>query len=155
MSDLCIEPMTRAHIPDVIRIEEELFDSPWTEGMFRQEVRDRFLSRPLVGLVGGEVVAYMIAWFLRDDVHLLNIAVTPSHQRKGFARAMLRHLIEVASAEGRASITLEVRAGNARAIRLYEEHGFYTIGRRPHYYQDNGEDAIVMALDLRPPGGKE
>jgi len=155
MSEFSIEPMTRAHIPDVIRIEEDLFDSPWSEGMFRQEVRDRFLSRPVVGLVGGEVVAYMIAWFIRDEVHLLNIAVTREHQRKGFARTLLRYLIEVASSEGRASISLEVRAGNVRAIRLYEGHGFYAIGRRPRYYQDNGEDAIVMALDLRPPGGKE
>jgi ribosomal-protein-alanine N-acetyltransferase len=154
MSELSIEPMTRAHIPDVIRIEEELFDSPWSEGMFRQEVRDRFLSRPMVGLVGGEVVAYMIAWFIRNEVHLLNIAVTREHQRKGFARTLLRHLIEVASSERRASITLEVRSGNIRAIRLYEGHGFYAVGRRPRYYQDNGEDAIVMALDLEPPGGE-
>jgi len=148
MSGLVIERMRVAHVREIVAIENDLFDGPWTEGMFRQEVRDEFLSRPLVGLVDGAVVAYMIAWFLREEVHLLNIAVARAHQGRGYARALLTRLIGMAREGGRTSISLEVRVSNLRAIRLYESFGFFSVGRRKEYYQNNREDALIMTLDV-------
>jgi ribosomal-protein-alanine N-acetyltransferase len=155
MSELVIEPMRSAHVRQVVAIEGDLFEGPWTDGMFRQEIRDGFLSRPLVGLVDGVVVAYVIAWFLRDEVHLLNLAVARAHQGRGHARRMLSRLIEMAR-EGRCgNISLEVRVSNTRAIRLYESFGFSIAGRRKDYYQDNREDALIMVLELADASAEE
>ena len=149
-----IEPRRAIHVPEVAAIEERTFDSPWTEGMFRQEVADSYLSRPWVALEDGRVVGYVISWFLREEVHLLNIAIDESRRGRGYGRRMMRHLVDEAARGGRDLITLEVRESNAPARRLYEFFGFRVIGRRREYYQDNREDAVVMLLDLREGGGE-
>jgi ribosomal-protein-alanine N-acetyltransferase len=149
MEDLVIERMRASHVPDVAAIEDRTFDSPWTEGMFVQEVADSYLSRSWVAVKGRRVVAYVISWFLREEVHLLNIAVDESHRGKGYGRRMMQHLIDEAVRGGRGSVTLEVRESNLPARRLYESFGFQVVGRRKEYYQDNREDAVVMTLDLR------
>jgi ribosomal-protein-alanine N-acetyltransferase len=140
--------MRGAHVREIVAIENDLFGGPWTEGMFRQEIRDGFLSRPLVGLVDGAVVGYVVAWFLREEVHLLNIAVARAHQGRGYARRMLERLVELARDGNRSSISLEVRVSNARAIRLYESIGFVAAGRRREYYQNDREDALIMVMDI-------
>ena len=150
MSELSLERMRGAHIPEILAIEEDLFDGPWTESMFHQEVSDSYLSRPWVAMLDGRVVGYMVTWFLRDEVHLLNIAVARAHQGKGYARRMLSELIDESVRGGRDLITLEVRESNHSARRLYDAHGFIVVGRRKSYYQDNHEDAVVMTLNVCP-----
>ena len=147
-AEISIEPMTAVHVPDVVALETELFDHPWTKGMFLQEVDDNHLSRPFVALHSGKVVGYLISWFLRDEVHLLNIGVSPRLQRRGIARRFVDHLIALARLERRKLITLEVRVGNTPARALYESYGFRTVKRQKEYYEDTGEDAIVMVLVL-------
>lgn len=151
---LVIETMQAGHVSEVAALEEFIFDSPWTVGMFRQEVSDRYLSRPWVATMGGRLIGYLISWFLREEVHLLNIAVDPAYQGRGFGRQMLQHLIDEAVHNGRDVITLEVRESNAPARHMYESFGFAVVGRRAGYYQDNREDAVVMTLDLRRDGGQ-
>lgn len=90
MPDVTIESMRRIHLPAVMEIEHEAFTSPWTEEMFVQEVEDNALSGSYVALESGHVVGYFVAWFLRQDIHLLNIAVARSYQRKGIGRRMVR-----------------------------------------------------------------
>jgi ribosomal-protein-alanine N-acetyltransferase len=149
MSGLILEPMRVEHVPEVVAIERSVFDSPWTEGMFRQEVNDHYLSRSWVATNGARVIGYLVSWFLRDEVHLLNIALHPGHRGRGYGRQLLEHLVDEAVHGGRYVITLEVRESNLPARRLYESFGFVDVGRRRGYYQDNREDAIVMMLDLR------
>jgi ribosomal-protein-alanine N-acetyltransferase len=149
---IALEPMQNEHVRDVVAIEEQLFDNPWTEGMFRQEVTDGYLSRSRVALLEGHVVGYTVSWFLRDEVHLLNIAVAREHQGRGYARRMLVWLIGEAERCGRGTITLEVRESNVAARSLYEAQGFVVTGRRQNYYHDNREDAVVMTLRLREDG---
>jgi ribosomal-protein-alanine N-acetyltransferase len=151
-AEISIEPMTAVHVPDVVALEAELFDHPWTTGMFLQEVEDNHLSRPFVALHNGRVVGYLISWFLRDEVHLLNIGVTPRLQRRGIARRFVDHLIALARLERRGWVTLEVRVGNTPALALYESCGFRKVKRRRDYYEDTGEDAIVMVLVLGEKG---
>jgi len=144
--------MTGAHLDAVVRIEETLFrDGPWTREMFRQELEDLAMSRPVVATLDGEVVGYMATWFLRHEVHLLNIGVAKGHQRKGYGRRMVDHLIDQARTGARALVTLEVRAGNDAALTLYESLGFVQVAVRKHYYEETGEDAVVMVLDLITP----
>jgi ribosomal-protein-alanine N-acetyltransferase len=150
MSDLVIAPMELMHVPDVLRIERDLFPAPWTEGMFLQEVEETWLSRSFVGTVDGVVAGYIVAWLMRDEVHILNLAVGRQFQRRGYARRLLLHMIDIAKAEPCRLITLEVRVSNNPAKLLYHSMGFAPVGVRRRYYHDNNEDALVMTRRLEP-----
>jgi ribosomal-protein-alanine N-acetyltransferase len=100
-----------------------------------------------------EPVAYLIAWHVADELHLLMIATHPQARRKGVARALVSHLVEHAFDKSVMHIFLEVRRSNAAAIALYRAFGFYLLSIRRNYYAD-GEDALEMALALDPPARK-
>jgi ribosomal-protein-alanine N-acetyltransferase len=151
-ADLVIEPLAEVHLPGVLRIERDLFPAPWSEGMFRQEVEETWLSRSFAALESGEVVGYVVAWFLRGEAHILNLGVSRAHQRRGIGRRLLRHVIDVALESGSHMVTLEVRVSNDAAKLLYVGMGFSPVGIRRRYYHDNNEDAIVMTRRLREPG---
>jgi len=145
MVDVRLESMRNNHIAAVLEIEHEAFASPWTADMFLQEVQDNGLSRSYVALEDGHVVGYFVSWFLNQEVHLLNIAVASSHQRKGIAKYMLRYLLDMAKRELKQLVTLEVRESNQAAIDLYRSFGFTRVGVRRQYYYDDKEDAVLMA----------
>ncbi len=150
MNDLTLETMKKVHIPAIVDIEQRVFKTPWTDEMFVQELE---VNRPVMAYVvldGENMIGYMIAWLLRQEVHLINIAVEPSRQRSGIGRMMLRYLFDLAAQEERRFITLEVRESNESAIRLYESFGFKQIGVRPRYYEEDSEDAVVMVRFVPP-----
>ena len=103
-------------------------------------------------LVGGEtVLGYFVAMKGVDEAHLLNITVAPAHQRQGWAMVLLQALDLWARGQGAGWLWLEVRAGNRRAIEVYEAHGFQHVGLRKAYYpagRTEREDALVMSLKL-------
>jgi [ribosomal protein S18]-alanine N-acetyltransferase len=139
---LDIRRLTYADLPQVIAIERRAFPTPWSLAMFVLE-----LSKPsgvcLTALREGKIVGYCVCSRYDTVWHLMNIAVDPDHQRKGVATALLAALWErVNDLQGR--FTLEVRRSNRPAIALYERHGFRAAGLRRRYYQDNGEDALIM-----------
>jgi len=135
-------------IPQVLAIERDLFPVPWSEDAFLLEVTSPRISRSFVAEMEGKVVGYLVSWFVEDEVHLVNIAVARSHQRRGIGSALLGHLLSLALVEGQAFVTLEVRVSNRRAQRFYERFRFRSVALRKGYYTDNGEDALVMELDL-------
>ena len=149
-----IRPLGYADLPQVIAIERRAFPTPWSLAMFVLE-----LSKPSgISLAAvepnasraGQLLGYMVCSRYADAWHLMNIAVDPVRQRLGIGTLLLQRLIDVAGAE--ASYTLEVRPSNAPAIALYERFGFYSAGTRPRYYQDTGEDALIMwRTPLQPP----
>lgn len=133
-------------LPQVISIERRAFPTPWSLAMFVLE-----LSKPssicltgveVEGSRGGRLLGYAICSRYADVWHLMNIAVDPAHRRRGVGSALLRSLIERAGPQE--SYTLEVRPSNPTAIALYERFGFRVAGTRPRYYQDTGEDAVIM-----------
>jgi ribosomal-protein-alanine N-acetyltransferase len=153
MTGLELAPIQSSHIPEILEIEKTLFATPWTRGMFEQEIA----ARPgpdgpgtysVVATVGDRVAGYVVAWFIDEGVHLMNIAVRREFQRRGIGRRLLADLVKTASAAGKRFIVLEVRAGNAAAQALYRTFLFENIGIRRRYYADNGEDAVLMALRL-------
>ena len=148
MLEVTIEPLAESHLGAVLRIERESFPAPWTEGMFRQEVEETWLSRSFVALHDGDVAGYIIAWFLRGEVHVLNVAVANEFQRHGIGRRLLAHVIELGEQSDHHLVTLEVRASNDPAKLLYVTMGFAPVGVRRRYYRDNDEDAIVMVKRL-------
>ena len=148
MDEMVIEPLAETHLAEVLRIERQCFPAPWTEGMFRQEVEETWLSRSFVAIHDGEVAGYIIAWFLRGEVHVLNVAVTAKYQRQGIGRKLMSHVIELGEQSEHQLVTLEVRASNDPAKLLYVTMGFAPVGIRRRYYRDNDEDAIVMVKRL-------
>ena len=137
-----IRRLTYADLPQIIAIERRAFPTPWSLAMFVLE-----LSKPagvcLAALRGGQMVGFLIC--SRHDTvwHIMNIAVDPDCRRQGIATALLDDLLRRIDGHG-ARFTLEVRESNAGAIELYERFGFRAAGRRRRYYQDNGEDAVIM-----------
>jgi len=148
MGDILLEPLSEEHLTDVLRIERESFPAPWTESMFRQEVEETWLSRSYIARVDDVIAGYIIAWFLRGEAHILNLAVAAEFQRRGIGRRMLSHIIELAEQAQHHMATLEVRASNDPAKLLYVTMGFAPVGIRRRYYRDNDEDAIVMVRRL-------
>ncbi len=148
-----LETMRPAHISDILEIEKMLFPTPWTNGMFEQELTagpspDGPGSYAMVAVEAGRVVGYTVAWFVDEGVHLMNIAVRKDCQRRGLGRKLIRHLVRTARSAGKVVIILEVRTSNSGAQAFYESFGFAKFGVRRGYYADNREDAILMALDL-------
>jgi ribosomal-protein-alanine N-acetyltransferase len=105
------------------------------------------LSKPagvcLAALRAGEMLGYLICSRYDTVWHIMNVAVDPARRREGIATAMLADLLRRIDGHG-ARFTLEVRESNYGAIELYKRFGFVPAGRRRRYYQDNGEDAVVM-----------
>jgi ribosomal-protein-alanine N-acetyltransferase len=93
------------------------------------------------------VIAYLIAWHVVDEIHVLNVATKTNWRRQGIGRALLEHVIAYARTAGARHVLLEVRRSNLPAIGLYRALGFFAIGVRTRYYQDD-EDAIEMVLAL-------
>jgi ribosomal-protein-alanine N-acetyltransferase len=140
--ELEIRRLTYADLPQVIAIERRAFPAPWSLAMFVLE-----LSKPggicLAGLLDGRLVAYLVCSRYDTVWHLMNVAIEPDLRGNGIGSALLERLIEEVG-DARARFTLEVRASNTGAIRLYERFGFRAVGMRRRYYQDNGEDAVIM-----------
>jgi ribosomal-protein-alanine N-acetyltransferase len=97
--------------------------------------------------------AFLLAWLVVDELHLLSVATLPDHRRKGMARALLERAIDFARRERVRTILLEVRRSNSAAIRLYRAFGFSAAALRARYYADNFEDAVEMSLTLDPSTG--
>ncbi|HEX3773710.1 MAG TPA: ribosomal protein S18-alanine N-acetyltransferase [Polyangiaceae bacterium] len=115
---------------------------------------EREIALPwVVRAEGGSVAGFLLAWSVADELHLLELAVSLEQRRKGFARALLEHLLEHARAEKKRLLLLEVRRSNGAAIKLYESIGFSTTGVRRGYYSDTNEDALEMRITFDPTSG--
>lgn len=138
---MTIRPIAYADLPQVIAIERRAFATPWSLAMFVLE-----LSKPssvcLAAVSEQRITGYLVCSRYADVWHLMNIAVDPASRRRGIARALLEALLQRARPDE--AYTLEVRPTNGPAIALYEQFGFRSAGVRPRYYQDTGEDAMIM-----------
>ncbi|MDX6718582.1 MAG: [ribosomal protein S18]-alanine N-acetyltransferase [Solirubrobacteraceae bacterium] len=139
---LHIRRLTYADLPQIITIERRAFSTPWSLAMFVLEL-SKSTGWCLAAERGDTLVGYLVCSRYDTVWHIMNVAVDPTHRRAGIATALLAGLIERID-DSRARFTLEVRESNVGAIALYERYGFRAAGRRRRYYQDNGEDAVVM-----------
>lgn len=143
------EPLTLARLDDVLRVEKQTYAHPWTETNFRDSINTGYQAQLLTA--ADELLGYFVAMKGVEEVHLLNITVAPSYQRQGWARLMLEALAIRARDDGALLLWLEVRVGNLRAMRVYEQHGFRRAGLRKAYYPagfGKREDAVVMSMRL-------
>jgi len=142
-----IDLMQRADLQEILAIERESFASPWTVGMFTQELENQ-LAQCLVIRINYEdksvVGAYIVFRLIADEVHLHNLAVKKEFKRQGLARSLMETMKDIAMQVGISARTLEVRESNKEAISLYLKCGFVVKGRRQLYYTDTQEDALIM-----------
>lgn len=146
--ELHIQGMQTSDIDEVMAIEREVYEFPWTWGNFDDSIRAGYSCRVL--RLGGVMVGYYVAMKALDEVHLLNVSVSAAFQRRGYGRMLLADVLRLAVDHAAKLLFLEVRPGNEAARHLYEVSGFRQIGVRRGYYpaRDGREDALVLALDL-------
>jgi [ribosomal protein S18]-alanine N-acetyltransferase len=147
--DVQFEPLLAPWLDVVLQIEQHAYAHPWSHTNFLDALHSGYQAQMLVA--HGTVLGYFVAMKGVDEVHLLNITVTPEHQRQGWAKFMLEAVCLWARSQGVDWLWLEVRASNARAMRVYERHGFRVVGQRKQYYpadRNQREDAVVMSLRL-------
>lgn len=135
-------------MPAVIEIDQLSFSLPWPERSFRFEVTGNPAARCWVGEIDGRIVAMLVIWMILDEAHVATIATHPDFRHQGLGRQLLEHALKAAVEEGAVRSFLEVREGNLSAQAMYRQFGFVEDGRRPRYYKDNGEDAILMSANL-------
>lgn len=143
-------------IEDIVRLEERIFSTPWSETSLREALSDGYLLAALrektdcmqdtVHNVLGYAVLDMR---IRGEAELLRIAVRPENRGRGCASALMEYLISSAGKSHADRIMLEVRAANATAIALYGKYGFTVDGIRKGYYRFPSEDAVLMSLNLK------
>ena len=141
---LIIRKAEESDVPAVEAVEKACFSVPWSYESLYHDILENKLAFYIVAEIDGKVCGYVGVWKIFDEGHITNVAIAPEYRRMHIASAMLSVLFDVTGAQGIESYTLEVRAGNQAAIALYEGFGFREAGLRKGYYEDNGEDAIIM-----------
>ncbi len=147
-------------LPRVVEIEKDGFRHPWSRELLERELSHAWSTvllaiEDLPGVPGQApgggaeaIVGFIVFWLVHDEVHVLNIATAREERRRGIGRALMEEAAEAGRRRGATLVTLEVRRSNQAAIALYRALGYRQVGVRPNYYAEEGEDAIVMVLDL-------
>ncbi len=149
-----IEPLADDQdLEGVIEVEVVSFTNPWTRDMYSRELQNRSVCHILV--VRHEecrVAGFCAFWLVFDEMHINNLALRPQFRAQGIGTALLRHAIATARDLGARRATLEVRASNDAARRLYARLGFYVAGTRRNYYTNPVEDALILWKDAEVAG---
>ena len=141
-----IRRLDKSHVGEVARLEFLCFSRPWSEKSLELLTTDAAVG--FVAICDGCVAAYGGMMCVLDEGQITNIATHPDFRRRGLAAAVTDALIGYAKENGICSISLEVRESNLAAIALYERLGFVTVGKRPHFYSDPTEDALLMEVRI-------
>jgi ribosomal-protein-alanine N-acetyltransferase len=139
--------MNESHVAQIAALERECFSDPWSEASIASELHSEW-SLWLVDEEDGQVVAYVGSQSAPPDADVMNVAVAPSHRRQGRGEALMLALMDALRALNRESLSLEVRQSNAPALALYRRLGFVQVGKRPKYYHNPVEDALILRKEL-------
>ena len=150
MSDLTIRRMTLEDAQAVWAIENATFPTPWSLRDFEHEMRENPCARYLVAVKDGRIIGFAGIHIILDEGHITNIAVTEVERGHGYGKALTQALLQYASNLGVQYVTLEVRENNEPAKTLYKALGFFKVGVRKKYYE-NQTDAHIMVTDKMPP----
>ncbi len=141
------EMMSLEHVSQVAELEKLCFSDPWSERSIASELTNS-LSYWLVALEGDRVAGYIGSQSVMGESDMMNVAVSPDYRRRGIGEGLVNALADALKERGNGSLTLEVRASNEPAIALYEKLGFAQVGRRPNYYRNPKEDALILRKEL-------
>ena len=135
--------MTAGHVSQVAALEKACFSDPWSERSVASELENP-LALWLVALDGDTVAGYVGSQSVMGEADMMNLAVRSDYRRQGIGKALVQELIAALKNRGVSSLALEVRASNTPARMLYEAVGFRQVGRRPRYYRNPKEDALIL-----------
>ncbi len=138
-----VTPLAHEFLDAVLRIERATFETPWSKAVFLHEIvepRSHFSCL----LLEDACIGYGGYWHVVDEMHISNIAIAQAHRRQGYGAWLLAAMLRDAVARGMGQATLEVREHNDPARAMYHAFGFAVAGRRPGYYAEEGEDALLM-----------
>ena len=144
---MIIREMKRGDIPAIAELEKICFSDPWSENSIASELDNR-LSYWLVAEDNGKIAGYVGSQAVLDAADMMNLAVSPDYRQQGIGQALICGLIEHLKRKKVIALLLEVRASNTPAISLYETMGFIQVGRRPKYYHNPREDALILRKEL-------
>ena len=148
-----LEHINHADLEPILVIEQNSFQRPWGRLSFEGELRNRSACNCAVKSTevksSGQVIGYAFWHLVADEVHVLKVAVTPAWRGQGIAARLLERCFTSSAEQGAKSAHLEVRPSNIPAIELYQKLGFELVGRRPKYYTDSKEDALLMMKILK------
>lgn len=162
MKQIQFSAINQSDIPQICALEKECCPTPWDEKQFRLALQDKVFS--IFGAKSGKTILGYIAVYksgagadgLRGgEMEVLNLAVRPEYRRRGLGRRLLSIMLQATAKMGIVRAVLEVRVSNIPAIELYRSLGFIQVGRRPDYYQDTNEDALIMAREITPDNSAE
>jgi ribosomal-protein-alanine N-acetyltransferase len=141
VDEITVEALTPAHFASVLKIEKAVFKDPWPAAAFLEVMS--FSANCWAAMANGQVVGYLITQWVLDEIHILNVAVSPEMHRAGIGSKLLNFVVAEGQKQGMRDMFLEVRVSNVAAISLYMRFGFQVLSTRKKYYTD-GEDALVM-----------
>lgn len=136
-----------AYLNSILEIEGISFPSPWSAWAFLQEIKNP-VSRLWALSADEGTSGYICFWMFDCEIQLINIAVHPDKRGRGLGLFLMTKMIETGIAKGMRDVWLEVRPSNLTALGLYQKLGFKGVGRRPRYYRETNEDALIMSLAL-------
>jgi ribosomal-protein-alanine N-acetyltransferase len=146
-AELEIARMRRRHLRGVMAIERNVYPRPWSPNLFLSEMNELRNRAYLVARIGRDVVGYGGIMCYGDEAHVTTIAVDPEHHRRRIGTRLMYELIQQSIRMGARAVSLEVRVSNLGAQQMYQNFGFQFVGTRKNYYQETGEDALVMWVD--------
>ena len=135
--------MRQTHVSQIALLEQLCFSHPWSENAISGELENP-LSLWFVAVEGDKVLGYVGSQSVMGEADMMNLAVDPEYRRRGIAEALVARLVDGLAHQQVYSLTLEVRASNEAAIKLYYKLGFTMTGRRPNYYSAPKEDALIL-----------
>ncbi len=140
---MTITEMTKDHVQAIADLEKVCFSDPWPVAGILPELSNP-LSYWLVAMDGERLAGYIGSQSVCGEADMMNVAVSPDYRRQGVAQKLIEALVAGLREKQVNCLSLEVRAGNAPAIALYEKLGFVQVGRRPNYYRSPKEDALIL-----------
>lgn len=143
MSEMRIAPMEKAHVEKIAELEKLCFSAPWSENSIASELENP-LSLWFVAMRDDELLGYIGSQTVLDEADMMNVAVFPEARRQGVGKMLITTLVEALKEKAVRSLTLEVRVSNESAKAMYHKLGFLEVGRRPKYYFDPREDALIL-----------
>lgn len=151
MNNLVIRQAGEWDIDAISSLEKICFTVPWSRDSIARELTENDMAFYIVAELNGQVVGYAGMWHIVDEAHITNVAVLPEQRNKHIATAIIAVMIQFSEEKGIRRFTLEVRSSNEPAKALYRNFGFKEEGLRKGYYEDNGEDAVIMWRDPAEP----
>lgn len=146
-----IRAMQIGDLEQVQAIDRQSFSMPWPPSAYRHELTENpaaylWVAEAWESTGNCKVVGMIVLWLILDEAHIATLAIHPDYRRAGIGTRLLRIALDDAIRKGAKQALLEVRAGNSGAQELYQKFGFEVVHRRPRYYKDNHEDALLMNL---------